>query len=58
MFSADIEIHIAPGPSAGGCLQAGLGLARELLLINHYVLSSGSFPSLDSLDDWRDVRQS
>lgn len=53
----DTEIHIAPGPSAGGCLQAGLGLSRERVLINHDLLSCGPLPSLDSLDDWRDVRQ-
>src|SRR5688572_7272807 len=57
MLKADAEIHIAPGPSAGGCLQAGLGLPRELLLINNDVLSCGPLPSLDSLDDWRDVRE-
>jgi len=57
MFNADAEIHIAPGPSAGGCLQAGLGLAPELLLVNHDVLSCGPLPPLDSLDDWRRVRE-
>jgi Domain of unknown function (DUF1835) len=57
MFNADAEIHIAPGPSAGGCLQAGLGLAPDLLLINHDLLSCGPLPPLESLDDWRDVRQ-
>lgn len=54
---ADSELHIAPGPSAGGCLQAGLGLPPELVLINHDLLSCGPLPPLDSLDDWRDVRQ-
>jgi len=57
MSKADNEIHIAPGPSAGGCLQAGLGLPRDQLLINHDVLSCGPLPPLDSLDDWRDVRE-
>jgi len=57
MLKADAEIHIAPGPSAGGCLQAGLALPRELLLINNDVLSCGPLPSLDSLDDWRNVRE-
>lgn len=57
MSSADTEIHIAPGPSAGGCLQAGLALPPDQLLINHDVLSCGPLPPLDSLDDWRDVRQ-
>jgi hypothetical protein len=57
MFNPDSEIHIAPGPSAGGCLQAGLGLAREQLLINHDVLSCGPLPPLDSLGDWMEVRQ-
>jgi hypothetical protein len=57
MLNVETEIHIAPGPSAGGCLQAGLGLPRERLLINHDLVSCGPLPSLDSPDDWLEVRQ-
>lgn len=57
MSRALTDIHIAPGPSAGGCLQAGLGLPGDQLLISHDVLSCGPLPPLDSPDDWRDVRQ-
>jgi hypothetical protein len=53
----DTEVHIVSGASAGSCLQAGLGLSPELVLINHDLLSCGPLPPLDSLDDWRDVRQ-
>ena len=54
---AEAEIHIAPGPSAGACLQEGLGLAPEALLIDHDCLSCGPLQSLQSLEDWRRVRQ-
>jgi Domain of unknown function (DUF1835) len=53
----DSQVHIVPGPSAGGCLQTGLGISPDLVLINHDLLSCGPLPPLGSLDDWRDVRQ-
>jgi hypothetical protein len=54
---AEAEIHIVPGPSAGACLQEGLGLAPKALLIDHDCLSCGPLQSLESLEDWRRVRQ-
>lgn len=54
---ADAEVHIVSGPSAAGCLQEGLALEREQVLIHHDPLSCGPLQSLDSLEDWRDLRR-
>ena len=52
----DSQVHMVPVPSAGGCLQARLGMSPDVP-INHDLLSCGPLPPLGSLDDWRDVRQ-
>ncbi|HUP83595.1 MAG TPA: DUF1835 domain-containing protein [Candidatus Limnocylindria bacterium] len=50
-------LHVVAGPSAAACLEQGLGLAPDQLLVHHDLLSCGPLPPLDSLDDWRDVRE-
>jgi Domain of unknown function (DUF1835) len=52
------EVHIVAGPSAAACLQDGLALSPDNVLVHHDLLSCGPLPVLDSLDDWRDVRES
>jgi hypothetical protein len=54
----ETELHIVAGPSAAACLQDGLALAPHHLLVHHDLLSCGPLRPLDSLDDWRDVRES
>jgi hypothetical protein len=53
----DDELHIVAGPSAAGCLQQGLALPPDQVLVHHDLLSCGPLPSLDSLNNWRDVRE-
>lgn len=52
----DPDMHVIAGPSAAACLQQGLSLAPDQLLIHYDCLSCGPLPTLASLDDWRDVR--
>jgi hypothetical protein len=54
----DTEVHIVAGPSAAACLQDGLALSPHHVLVHHDLLSCGPLRPLDSLDDWRDVRES
>jgi hypothetical protein len=54
----DTEVHIVAGPSAAACLQDGLALSPDRVLVHHDLLSCGPLSALDSLEDWRDVRQS
>ena len=49
------EIHIAPGLSAGGCLNQAL--RPGMLLVNQYPLSHGPLPKFESLDGWRRIRE-
>jgi hypothetical protein len=53
----DTEVHIVAGSSAAACLQEGLALSPDQVLIHHDLLSCGPLPLLDSLEDWRDVRE-
>jgi len=55
--TAAADLHVIAGPSAAACLQEGLGLDQAQLLVHHDLLSCGPLPPLDSLDDWRDVRE-
>jgi hypothetical protein len=50
-------LHVVAGPSAAACLQQGLSLTRDQLLVHHDLLSCGRLPPLDSLTEWRDVRE-
>jgi len=54
----DAEVHIVAGPSAAACLQEGLALSPDRVLVHHDLLSCGPLPPLDSVEDWRDVRES
>jgi hypothetical protein len=54
----DTEVHIVAGCSAAACLQDGLALSPDHVLVHHDLLSCGPLPVLDSLDDWREVRES
>jgi hypothetical protein len=51
------EIHIVAGPSAAACLREGLALTRDQMLIHYDLLSCGPLRSLESLEDWRNLRQ-
>src|SRR5262245_4703059 len=53
----DTEVHIVAGPSAAACLQEGMALPPDQVLIHHDLLSCGPLPGLDSLEHWRDVRE-
>jgi hypothetical protein len=53
----DNDLHIIAGPSAAACLQEGLALSPDQVLVHQDLLSCGPLPSLDSLEDWRDVRE-
>src|SRR3954462_6147265 len=53
----DTELHVVAGPSAAACLQEGMALPPEQVLIHHDLLSCGPLPGLDSLEHWRDVRE-
>jgi hypothetical protein len=54
----ETDVHVVAGTSAAACLQSGLALSRDQLLVNLDVLSCGPLPPLDSLERWRDVRES
>jgi hypothetical protein len=54
----DTDVHIIAGPAAAACLQNGLALSRDHILIHYDLLSCGPLPALDSLENWRDVRES
>jgi hypothetical protein len=51
-------IHVVAGPAAAACLQQGLALAPEQILVHHDLLSCGPLPPLHPLEEWRDVRAS
>lgn len=51
------EIHVAPGPSAGGCLNQVLRPAPGTLLANHDVLSCGPLLPIESLEQWWRLRE-
>src|SRR5689334_24677890 len=53
----NVEIHIAPGPVAAECLQEGLAMSPDQVLVHHDLLSHGPLPRLDSLDEWLERRQ-
>jgi hypothetical protein len=53
----DATIHVVPGPSSAACLQEGLGLARDQILIHNDVLSCGPLRPLSCLEDWRNLRR-
>ena len=52
-----MDVHIVPGRSAAACLQEGLALAPDLVLIHHDFLSCGPLKLLDSLEEWQNLRQ-
>lgn len=54
----DTDVHIVAGPSAAACLHDGLAVSPDHVLVHHDLLSCGPLPALDSLDDWREVRES
>ena len=51
------EIHVAPGPSAGGLLNRLLEPAPGGLFANNDELSCGPLPPLESLAQWQRVRE-
>lgn len=51
------EIHIVAGPSAAACLREGMALPRDQVLIHHDLLPCGPLRSLESLEEWRNLRQ-
>lgn len=53
----DNELHIVAGPSAAACLQEGVALSAAQVTVHHDLLSCGPLPSLDSLEDWQEVRE-
>jgi hypothetical protein len=54
----ETELHIVAGPSAAACLQDGMALSPDHVLVHHDLLSCGPLPAFEALDDWRDVRES
>ena len=54
---ADSEVHIIPGPSAGGCLQTGRAFRQTWYASITISCRVGHYRRSDHLDDWRDVRQ-
>jgi hypothetical protein len=53
----DTDVHVIAGPSAAACLQEGVALRSDQLLIHNDLLSCGPLPPLVSFDEWRDRRQ-
>ena len=53
----DADVHIVAGASAAACLQQGVALRPDQILVHNDLLSCGPLPPFDSLDEWRDVRQ-
>jgi hypothetical protein len=51
------EIHIVAGPVAAACLREGMALTSDQVLIHYDLLSCGPLRSLESLEDWRELRQ-
>src|SRR5258705_1031595 len=51
------ELHIAPGNSAGGCMEQALSLPEGSLLDNQDLLSCGPLPPLRTLDEWTRIRE-
>src|SRR5258705_7770359 len=51
------ELHIAPGSSAGGCMEQALNLPRGSLLDNRDLLSCGPLLPLRTLDEWKRIRE-
>jgi hypothetical protein len=52
-----LDVHVVPGSSAAGCLREALHPACATLLVHRDLLSCGPLPRLDSIDEWRRVRQ-
>jgi len=51
------ELHIAPGSSAGGCMEQALNLPRGSVLDNRDLLSCGPLLPLRTLDEWKRIRE-
>src|SRR5215813_8874397 len=51
------QIHIVNSESAGGVLLLALGCGRESILVQDDVLSVGPLPRVNSLHEWRTLRQ-
>jgi Domain of unknown function (DUF1835) len=51
------QIHIVNGDSAAGTLLVAIGCDRESILVQHDPLSVGPLPRLESLDEWRALRE-
>lgn len=51
------ELHIAPGPSAGGCMKYAFHLPAGGLLDNQDLLSIGRLPPFRDVDEWRGIRE-
>ena len=57
LMSQSDELHIAPGPSAGGCMQYALNLPAGILLDNQDLHSIGPLPPLHNVQDWTRIRE-
>jgi hypothetical protein len=51
------EVHIVAGPSAAASLREGRALTRDQVLIHYDLLSCGPLLPLESLEEWRNLRQ-
>src|SRR6266545_1536851 len=51
------ELHIAPGTSAGGCIQQALKLPPGALLDNQDLLSCGPLLPMRALQEWQHQRE-
>ena len=51
------RLHIVNGDSAAGSLRQSFGPDPESILVQHDVLSCGPLPPLESVEQWRTVRE-
>lgn len=56
-MSRPYDLHVAPGTSAGGCMQHAFNLPAGSLLDNQDLLSIGPLRPLRTIDEWRRIRE-